>query len=498
MSGSRIIGAGGALVALTGLLYATGGTLVIVALAGVLLVAAIFVWPTVGLALLMLTGTSLQISQSAHLTGLPISLSRILGVLTLLSWGIWMIRRRAVLTFSPQMIALAAFAAFMALSALFVPDREQSVIGLSRISQLILLYLLLANLTAERRTLIGFCALLTGAATLSSLIGLAEHFLPEFEFQSGDPEFDQGTLGAEVEYDAVQSGALKRVTGGLGFPNWLAYFLASAIPMNIAWLRASRDILPRLCVLLMTCLHLVGMILSYTRSGIVALGVAAMYLVAKKKIPAGGIWPVFVLVALGSVVWLPSGFLERTFSIEFLKEGSTPVRRALIEKSFGMLRERWLLGYGFGGYGPEFMRRLQPEDDVVEANSVREFIANVESGKESVHTILPHNLYLEVAVSYGLLGLSAFLAFLWCMFRDLSVAERLGDPVERDVAVSLKAGLVAFAVSGLWGHILTMKIVWILGGLSAALRRVVLDRAADESPEGTSTSTLGVHDHVAA
>ena len=503
MSGSRIMEAGGALVALvalTGLLYA-GGTTVLVGLAGLVLVVAIFTWPTVGLALLMLTGTSLQISQSAHLTGLPFSLSKIFGVLTLLSWIIWLMRRRAAFTFSPQMIALAALTGVMALSALIMPDREQSLIGLSRISQLILLYLLLANLAAERRTLIGFCAMLTGAATLSSLIGLAEHFLPALELQSGDPELmqgaAQGTLGAEVEYDSVQSGPLKRVTGGLGFPNWFAYFLASAIPMNIAWWWASRDIVARLCVLLMTGLHLVGMVLSYTRSGIIALGVAVLYLAVKKRIPAGHIWLVFVLVTLGSVVWLPSGFLERTFSIEFLKEGSTPVRRALIEKSFGMLRERWLLGYGFWGYGPEFMRRLQPEDDVIEPNSVWEFINNVESGKEDVHTILPHNLYLEVGVSYGLLGLSAFLAFLWCVFRDLNIAERHGDPLERDVAVCLKAGLVAFAVSGLWGHILTMKIVWILGGLAAALRRVVLDRVADESPERTSTSALGVHDHVA-
>jgi O-antigen ligase len=447
------------------------------------------------LALLVLTGTSFQITQSAHVTGLPFSLSRIIGVLTLLSGGIWVMRRRAALTFSPQMIALAALGAVMAVSTLIVPDLELSLIGLSRISQLFLLYLLLANLAAERHTLLGFCGLLTVAATLSSLIGLAEHFLPGLEFQSGDP--DLGRLGAEVEYDAVASGALKRVTGGLGFPNWFAYFLASAIPMNIAWWWASKDILPRLCVVLMTCLHLVGMMLSYTRSGMIALAAATVYLAVKKRIPVAGFWSISVLIVVGAIVWLPSGFLERSFSVSFLKAGSTPVRLALIEKSFDMLRDRPLLGYGFWGYGSEFMRRLQPKDDVLEPNSVREFVMNVELGKEGVHTILPHNIYLEVAVTYGLFGLSAFLAFVACIFRDLSIAERHGDSLERDVALSLKAGLLAFAVSGLWGHIFMMKLVWIFGGLAAALRRVVVAHVADESMECSSTSDLGVQDHGA-
>jgi hypothetical protein len=498
VSRGRVLGFIGALSALTGLLYATGGTLALVGLGGLLLVAAIFVWPVAGVALLVLTGTSLQISQSAHLTGLPFSLARIVGVVTLLSWGLSLLRRRAAFTFSPQMVALAAFVGAMMLSTLTAPDRDLSMIGLSRMSQLILLYVLLANLAAERRAVIGFCALLTGAATLSSLIGLAEHFLPEFEFQSGDPEFDQGTLGAEVEFDSVQSGALKRVTGGLGFPNWLAYFLASAIPMNVAWWWAARDVLPRLCVLMMTSLHLVGLVLSYTRSGLIALAVASGYLAAKKRIPAAGIWSLAAVIALGSIVWLPAGFLERTFSIEFLKSGSTPVRRALIERSFEMLRDRWLLGYGFMGYGAEFMQRLQPADEVDEPNSVKEFIGNVEAGKEGEHTILPHNIYLEVAVSYGLLGLVAFLAFAWCAYRDLNLAEQLGDALERNVAVSLKAGLVAFAVSGIWGHILTMKVLWILAGLAAALRRVVLERREHEAAAGTGSPDVSARDYVTA
>jgi O-antigen ligase len=122
----------------------------------------------------------------------------------------------------------------------------------------------------------------------------------------------------------------------------------------------------------------------------------------------------------------------------------------------------------------------------------------VEAGKESEHTILPHNIYLEVAVSYGLLGFAAFLAFGWCAYRDLSLAERLGDPLERNVAVSLKAGLVAFAVSGIWGHILTMKILWILAGLAAALRRVVLERRQHESVAGADSPDARARDYVTA
>jgi hypothetical protein len=50
----------------------------------------------------------------------------------------------------------------------------------------------------------------------------------------------------------------------------------------------------------------------------------------------------------------------------------------------------------------------------------------------------------------------------------------------------------------MWGHILTMKIVWILAGLAAALRRVVLTRVASGS-EGKAAGTGMVwHGHIGA
>ena len=83
---------------------------------GAALAAAVFLQPIIGLGLMVLAGTALQVLGSEHFTGLPLSLGKLVGMLTLLAWFVRTVKRRLPLTYSPQLPALILFGFALCLS----------------------------------------------------------------------------------------------------------------------------------------------------------------------------------------------------------------------------------------------------------------------------------------------------------------------------------------------------------------------------------------------
>jgi O-antigen ligase len=451
-------------------------------IAGLLTATIVILWPLVGLGLLIFAGTSFQILGSSHITGLPISLPKVFGMLTLVSWFLWAVRRRSPLTFSPQLIPCMFFIAVVLLSVMIMPDREQSLLGLFKLSQVFLLYLLVMNLAIDRKSLLIVCMLVSATAVVASCIGMLEYFLPQFEISADDPRLAEGTLGAILDLESG-SGVIKRVTGGLGDANWFSYTMASILPLSLFWWRNFPRLGTRLLILIVSAIQMVGLVLSYTRTGLFGFGVAILYLTVKRRLPVIPTLTMGAAVLLVAVLWLPPVFWERMFSWQYLRQGSTSLRIDLVRGAWQLIMERPLFGYGYGQFGPEYIKHL--------SNDVRFPVgawgANLEqevaAGRENVHNIGAHNMYLEVGVEYGLLGLLPFVTFLVWILKDLTVVERHGDRLEQDLAVSLYACLIAFYTCGLLGHAKTLKILWILAGLTAALRRVVFtERVVEPSP----------------
>ena len=85
-----------------------------------------------------------------------------------------------------------------------------------------------------------------------------------------------------------------------------------------------------------------------------------------------------------------------------------------------------------------------------------------------------------------------FVAFLFLAAADYRLCERYGDPQLQDLAVCLMAGILSFYVCGIVSHLLELKLLWILAGLSVAIRRVAFEPHQDHWTERTGSVIMVV------
>ena len=217
--------------------------------------------------------------------------------------------------------------------------------------------------------------------------------------------------------------------------------------------------------------------MTYARAGLIGLAALTIYLVWRRVIPVRLLAYAGVAAVLIGLVWLPAGFIDR-MSLKYLEGGSTPARTALSGTALRMALDRPLLGHGYGQFGIKFIAEADQDLSTESGAFAFEQARAVEEGRELAANIGAHNLFLEISVEYGLLGLIPFVAFIALAFRDLRCAERWGNNEYRLLAICLAAGLIGFLVTGMFVHSRYLKILWLMTGLAAALRRVVLTREA--------------------
>jgi hypothetical protein len=468
--------AGCAAAGLVALMVGLGPTKSVAVAFGTMLALAMFEWPIIGLTMVVLSATCFQIMGSETITGLPLSLSKIFGSMTLAIWLFTSIRDRTPWTYSPQLLALLAYVGAMGIVGILVhPEDPSPENGFTRFLQVAAVFWLAANLGGtDRKSLLIYCASLTAGLALCGVIGTLEHFVPSLAIESDDPQLTTGAIGAVIDHDSLEGIDLRRITGGLGDSNWLADTIVAVLPLNLFWLWRARGFLTRVLVVAIAGLQFLALVLSYTRAGFIGLAVALVYLVWRRILSIRLLaWAGVAAVALG-LVWLPPGFVDRIFSIKYLEEGSTPMRKDLTGSALKFALERPVLGYGYGQFGVQFIDRLNTDLSNRVGAWGFELARSIEEGRELVQNIGAHNLYLEVAVEYGLLGLIPFACFMGLALYDLHVAERWGTAEDRILAICIAAGLIGFYVCGMFVHAKYLKILWFMAGLAAAHRRVVL------------------------
>ena len=357
--------------------------------------------------------------------------------------------------------------------------------GLFRYAQLLLLYFMIASLAGRSaRSLDQSCAILSASMVLSVFIGLLEFFLPSLALEDDDPGLVQGTVGAILDRDSVEGVDIKRITGGLSDSNWFAYTLAAVLPVNLYLFRRWRHAGLRLLVGAAAALQVFGIVLSLTRTAIFALAVSVAVLVLRRRLPLAPILAAAVIGGSAILAWNPPG-LERLFSVQYLQEGSTPLRQHLLLGGVNLIADRPLQGYGYSEFGPAFMKWLAriPVPESV-ATWEAETDRRVANGADQLEWIMPHNSILQIWVEYGLAGIVSASLFVWAVLRDLSLCARFGGARARLLADCLAAAVWGFLVSAMFGHLAMLKIIWILAGLAAALRRVVFEGERAAVPQG--------------
>lgn len=452
----------GAMLALAaGLTVVSGGRPVLLAVPGLVIAAAVVTAPLLGLFLTVVTQVIWLLGAFAPGGIGVLALSKVFTGVTFLGWLHAAMRDHKALTYAPHMMALAAFILVVLLGPVLTPALEDSLIGIGKYAMMVLPYFLVANLATSRRAVRMTAIALSAAATLAALLALVEYFLPGIDLNFGDGI----GLGAHVEEGLLDGGlAIKRVTGGIGDANWFSYTMATVLPLCLYWFLAFRSVWVKLLAVGMALLMSVGVVLSYTRTPLIGLAGAIIFLVWKRRIP---VLPVVVLAAvLGATapVWLPAGFVDRFFSEKYLREGSTPMRREIFGMAVDLISMRPILGHGYQQFGPQFIKNSRTEMGL-------EWERRDQEGTEPAHLLRAHNLYLDVWVMHGLIGLLPLMLMFLMLLRELNQVADSGPPEEAELAVALMACLISFYLCGMGGHSQELKILWIIAGLAAGLRR---------------------------
>ncbi len=395
--------------------------------------------------------------------------SKLALLLALAVWIVWAWRQRVLPTWAPHMGALAAFAAVVVMGPVLTPAFEDSITGIGKYAVMFLPYLLVANLAIHRRGVELVVRSLVLTATVAALLALVERFLPGVRL-----EFDGVGLGAHIDDQSLGT-AIKRVTGGIGDANWFSYTMATLLPLTLYLYRSTTHGWMRAAAVAAALLQFAGLVLSYTRTPLLGLAGALLLLLWTRRVAVLPLVAVGVVGLVSAPLWLPAGVVERVLSTKYVAEGSTPVRREIFQMAIELVRDKPLLGHGYQQYGPQFIERSRTEMGW-------EWDRRDRTGEEPAHLLRAHNLYLDVWVQHGLLGLIPLLLMYAWLLRELwQVAQARAStgppagPGGRDVelALALMACLVSFYLCGLGGHSQELKVFWILAGLVAAFRRSV-------------------------
>ena len=202
-----------------------------------------------------------------------------------------------------------------------------------------------------------------------------------------------------------------------------------------------------------------GVTVTAGRAGILALGLFAIWLVWRFRhspkmllILVAGL----AVVAL-SPLWLSDSTAERMKSLTSPQEDSTTQFRVADTKiGLDQLWRRPLLGIGPKAF------------PVVYHSDTYRFDATT----NSEHAL--HNMYLGVAVEFGLVAFVSFLGLLGCAIWSVDHARRRGPPDLRPLAEALEVSLLLFLVTAASGPNHQNEFLWVLLGLALAFGRISL------------------------
>jgi O-antigen ligase len=180
---------------------------------------------------------------------------------------------------------------------------------------------------------------------------------------------------------------LLRASGAFPDPHMFSYYLLLLLPLSYYVAQKEKGFFWKLAPAVL----LLGILLSFSRSAYAALFLGAVLLIPT-ALKNRHIWPPKFLLAaaLLTLIFLQSPLLGRSVSSFSLSDGSVQERLRLWQEAGSIFAEHPVVGVGLGSY-PLFVKPTA-------------------SPREPIYV---HNLYLDIVVELGIVGLVAFLGFLW-------------------------------------------------------------------------------------
>ena len=201
--------------------------------------------------------------------------------------------------------------------------------------------------------------------------------------------------------------------GLYGDPNDFAVTLAAMIPFAIYLFKVHPSFRKRVILITILVLYIINIILTYSRTGMIAMGVIAIGLTVKSRRKAKTL--ILILIILGLIICLaPSRYKDRAASIfipEKSEDGSREARITIFWRGIEIFLENPVLGVGLGNFS-------------VAEGAMHEF------GQWKV----AHNGYLEMASELGIFGLIIFLGLLYLTIENFRQIQKISSAPNHSIA----------------------------------------------------------------
>lgn len=251
---------------------------------------------------------------------------------------------------------------------------------------------------------------------------------------------------------SVNKGMPGRVMSFFDNPNTFAEMLILLLPLVLALVLCSRADISRMIALGVFVIGAGALGMTYSRASWIgfACGMVVLVFLWKPKL-----LPVFLALCLLCVPFLPDTIWHRILTITNTSDTSTASRIPLYQAAVSLIRQSPVQGAGLG------------------TAAVQQYIHDFDLYHAKAPFVHAHNMYLEVWIEAGLLGV---VAFVGGTLRNIKAAAETARHSEssaaRTIACAGSAAMAGAMVCGLadylWNYPRVMNIFWFVFAVTLA------------------------------
>lgn len=238
-----------------------------------------------------------------------------------------------------------------------------------------------------------------------------------------------------------------RIYSTLENPNVLGEYILLMLPVTIGLMWTKKNVLAKIFYLGISGVLFLALILTFSRGCWIGLMLSAAIFVT---LVAGKLWGL-LLIAIPVIPFiLPESIVNRFLSIGDMKDSSTSYRVYIWLGTFLLLKDFWISGIGMGA---EAFTRVYP------------FYSY--NGVVAPHA---HNMFLQLMVETGIVGIVVFAIVLLVFFKELSKIHNLAGRKSEvsTMTVSIGAAVAGFLLQGVFDNCFynfrVFMIFWLMLG----------------------------------
>ena len=242
-----------------------------------------------------------------------------------------------------------------------------------------------------------------------------------------------------------------RVQSYFDNPNTFGEFLVMLLPLALALALCSEKRRGKILAGAVCFFGVAALLMTYSRAAWVgfALSVGLMVLTLRPTLLPG-----LIALCIVAIPFLPSAVWTRILTITNFNDTTTSSRFPLYEAAFNLIRRAPLDGAGLG------------------SDVVRQYIKDFRLYHGSAPFVHAHNLYLQVCIETGLLGVTAFLASIfWAVKRGFRAVTN-AKGAARIITCAAAAGVCGITLCGMadypWHYPRVQVVYWFLFAVTLA------------------------------